>query len=52
MTASAIQGDRERCFDAGMSDYLSKPVETEQLETVLVKWALRCEGESSVHAHL
>lgn len=39
MTASAIQGDRERCFEAGMSDYLSKPVETEALETVLVKWA-------------
>jgi len=40
MTASAIQGDREKCFDAGMSDYLSKPVEQAALEQMLVKWAL------------
>ncbi|KAF4548634.1 Histidine kinase-, DNA gyrase B-, and HSP90-like ATPase-like protein 7 [Elsinoe fawcettii] len=40
MTASAIQGDREKCFDAGMSDYLSKPVEIGNLEAMLVKWAL------------
>ena len=40
MTASAIQGDREKCFDAGMSDYLSKPVEQVALEQMLVKWAL------------
>ncbi|GAM87475.1 hypothetical protein ANO11243_055000 [Dothideomycetidae sp. 11243] len=40
MTASAIQGDREKCFDAGMSDYLSKPVEVHALEATLVKWTL------------
>ncbi|KAF2218405.1 hypothetical protein BDZ85DRAFT_286369 [Elsinoe ampelina] len=47
MTASAIQGDREKCFDAGMSDYLAKPVEQGALEAMLVKWALsrRLEGE-------
>ena len=40
MTASAIQGDREKCENAGMNDYLSKPVKGKILEQMLVKWAL------------
>ncbi|KAH8661668.1 hypothetical protein BGZ60DRAFT_433470 [Tricladium varicosporioides] len=39
MTASAIQGDREKCTAAGMDDYLAKPVEKGRLEEMLVKWA-------------
>lgn len=41
MTASAIQGDKEKCHDAGMDDYLSKPVEKQKLEDMLVKWVGR-----------
>jgi HPt (histidine-containing phosphotransfer) domain-containing protein len=38
MTANAMAGDRERCFDVGMDDYLSKPVKPAQLENVLRQW--------------
>ncbi len=38
MTACAMTGDRERCLKAGMNDYLSKPVQSENLEAVISKW--------------
>ncbi|PPJ44168.1 hybrid sensor histidine kinase/response regulator [Pseudoxanthomonas sp. KAs_5_3] len=38
MTANAMAGDRQRCLDAGMDDYLAKPVSREQLEGCLNRW--------------
>lgn len=38
MTASAMQGDRERCFVVGMDDYISKPVQPAALDRVLQRW--------------
>lgn len=38
MTANAMAGDRQRCLDAGMDDYLSKPVAREQLDACLRRW--------------
>jgi len=35
LTANAMQGDREKCMDAGMTDYLSKPFEKEQILAIL-----------------
>ncbi|KAI0020075.1 hypothetical protein F4780DRAFT_387090 [Xylariomycetidae sp. FL0641] len=41
MTASAIQGDREKCTKAGMDDYLAKPVKSGMLERMLLRWSSR-----------
>ena len=38
MTASAMVGDKEKCFKVGMNDYLSKPIDNSKLEGVLTKW--------------
>ncbi len=38
VTAKAMKGDREKCIEAGAWDYLSKPVDSEQMLAVLRAW--------------
>ena len=39
MTAGALEGDRERAIEAGMDDYVTKPLRPEQIDAVLERWA-------------
>ncbi|PKG85122.1 hypothetical protein CXF85_05815 [Colwellia sp. 75C3] len=49
MTANAMSGDKEKCLSAGMSDYLSKPIDPEQFLQMLKLWGLdKKEVNSSV----
>jgi len=45
MTASAMQGDKEKCLESGMDDYLAKPVRPEDLRSVLERWGPKAATE-------
>src|SRR5262249_51841393 len=38
LTANSLAGDREKCLQCGMDDYISKPVDVDRLKTVLRRW--------------
>ena len=38
LTANSIAGDRERCLESGMDDYLAKPFNCQDLDTTLARW--------------
>ncbi len=41
LTAKAMNGDREKCLDAGASDHIAKPVNTDQLLSLMRVWLFR-----------
>ncbi len=40
ITAYALEGDMDKCLDAGMDDYISKPIQMDELRGKLVKWGM------------
>jgi PAS domain S-box-containing protein len=40
ITAYALEGDRDRCLDVGMDDYISKPIQMDELRSKLAKWGM------------
>jgi len=41
MTANAMQGDKQTCLQAGMDDYISKPIKLEEMAKMLEQWAIK-----------
>jgi CheY-like chemotaxis protein/HPt (histidine-containing phosphotransfer) domain-containing protein len=50
VTANALDGDRERCLEAGMHDYISKPIRIDTVQQTILRWAPKVQ-ERRLHAH-
>lgn len=48
VTANAMKGDRDKCIAAGMSDYISKPVECRRLFETIAKWTQQMDDEAGI----
>ena len=47
LTAKALREDRQKCIEAGASDYLAKPVSSEQLLSILRVWLFRKQDQNT-----
>lgn len=50
LTANALEGDRQKCLDAGMNDYISKPVRLDELERALTSAAAKTLHQGNGHS--
>lgn len=49
ITAYALEGDMDRCLEAGMDDYISKPIQMDDLRSKLIKWGSNSEQLKAPH---
>ena len=51
MTANVMAADREKCIEAGMNDHVAKPIDPDELFTVLLRWIKPRDGSSTTSEH-